>query len=92
MKRVVLLLMSDLAEDGCLGKTKFVAPHSPVKSLEISSKYCGVEAPDCHHEILRANLQLPFPQSRSEPTKPAVQQSRKLIVTSHLSSAGGLPG
>jgi hypothetical protein len=98
MKRLVicicvLFLMFDLAEDGCLGKVKFVAPHSPVKSLGVSYKHYRSETPDCHPEILRAHLQLPFPQFRSPPTNPVVvQQSRKIIFTSHLSSAGGLPG
>jgi hypothetical protein len=62
MKRLVLLilallLMMDFADDGCLGKSKFVSRHSAVKSLEVSSKHYGSEAPDCHNEILRANLQ-----------------------------------
>jgi hypothetical protein len=88
----VLFLMFDLAEDGCVGRAKFVSPQSPVESSEVSRKDYGSEAPDCHHEIRWANLQLPFPQFRSQPTKPLVQQSRKIVFISHLSSAGGLPG
>jgi hypothetical protein len=97
MKRLVMLicvfvLMFDLADDGCLGKAMFVAPHSPVKSLEVSSDHYGSEAPHCHHEILRANCQPLFSTPRGQPTNPVVKQSRKIIVTSHLSGAGGLPG
>jgi hypothetical protein len=98
MKRMVmficvLFLMLDMADDGCLGKAKFVNPPSPVKSLKVSCKHYGSGEPDCHHEILRANLQLPFPQFHSSPSNPFVsQQSRKIIFTSHLSGAGGLPG
>lgn len=96
MKRMVMLicilfLILDLADDGCLGKAKFVAPHSPVKSLEVSSNHYGSEAIDCHTEVLWGNFELPFPQSRGKPTKPVVQQSRRIIFTSHLCSAGGLP-
>jgi hypothetical protein len=98
MKRMVLLILvllltTDLADDGCLGKPKFVSPGSPVKSLEVSYKHYGSEAPDCHHEIPRAKVKLPWPQFRSPPSNPLVsQQSRKIIFISHLGSAGALPG
>ena len=97
MKRMVLLilallLLTDMPDDGCLGKARLVNSPSPAESLEVSFKHCGSEAPDCHNEILRANLQLPLPQCRSQPTNPVVRQSRKIVFTSHLSSAGGLPG
>jgi hypothetical protein len=88
----VLFLMLDLANDGSLGKAKFVNPPSPVKSLEVFSHYYGSEAPDCYQEILPSNPPLPFPQFRSQSTKPLVQQSRKIIFISYLNSAGGLPG
>jgi hypothetical protein len=88
----VLFLMLDLANDGSLGKAKFVIPPSPVKSLEVSSHYYGSEAPDCFQEILPSNPPLPFPQFLSQSTKPLVQQSRKITFISYLSSAGGLPG
>ena len=88
----VLFLMCDLAEDGCLGKAKFVSSHSSVKYVEVSSEYYGPAAPDYHHEILWAYLQVPHPQFPQLPKKfVVVQQSRKIIFTSHLSSAGGLP-
>jgi hypothetical protein len=89
----VLFLIFDLADDGCLGKAKFVSPGSPVESLKVAYKHYGSEAPDCHHEILRAKVQLPWPQFRSPPSNPWVSQpSRNIIFTSHRSSAGGLPG
>jgi hypothetical protein len=88
----VLFLVLDLADDACLGKAKFVSPHSPVISLYVSYKDYGSEAPDGHHEILGGKHQLRFPQFRSQPSKPFVQQRCKIIFTSYLSSAGGLPG
>jgi hypothetical protein len=97
MKRLVLLLlalllMADLADDSCLGKVKLVSPASPVKSLEVSAKHYGSEAPDCRNEIRQANLQPLFSQCPSQGTIPIDQQSRKIIFTSNLSSAGGLAG
>jgi hypothetical protein len=97
MKRMVmviciLILMCDLSDDGHLGNTKFLAPHSPVKSLEVSSNHdASSAAPGCHNEPLGANFQLFSPQSRGQPPNPVVSHTRKIIVTSHL-SAGGLPG
>jgi hypothetical protein len=87
----VLFLVFDLADDGCLGKARFINIPSPVKSLEVSYKHYGSEAPDCHHVIPQAKVKLPWPQSYSQFTKPVVQQSRKIVFTSLLSSAGGLP-
>jgi hypothetical protein len=97
MKRMVificvLFLMLDLADDGGLGRAKLVSPPSPVKSLEVSYEDYGSEAPDCQHEVLPSNFSFPFPQSHSQFTKPVVHKSHKIIFTSHLSSAGGLPG
>jgi hypothetical protein len=88
----VLFLLLDLADDGCLGKVKFVAPQSPGKYLEVSAKHYGPEAFDCHPEILPGDVRLTFPQSRGQPTKPLVPQSGKIVFVFHLSSAGGLPG
>jgi hypothetical protein len=96
MKRIVmpiciLILMCDLSADGYLGKAKSVSPLSPVKSLQVSSGHFGSGAPDSHHEILPANLHLPFSHCCGQPLKLFVQQSRKEIFTSNLSRAGGLP-
>ena len=96
MKRIVmpvciLILMSSLSADGHPGKAEFVSPLSPVKSLQVSSGHFGCGAPASHDEILPANLQLPLSHGCGQHLKPFVQQSRKEIFTSNLSSPGGLP-
>jgi hypothetical protein len=97
MKRMMLLILvlfftTGLAEDGCLGKAKFVAPQSPVKSLVVPANHYGSEEPDCRRQILWAGLQLHLPQFCSQSPKPLVQETRKIIFISYPSSAGASPG
>ena len=97
MKRSVMLicalvLVTDLSDDGRLGKATFVSPHSPVKSLEVSSDHYGSVEPDCHNELLRANFQYPSRQSLGQPVNPVVQHTRKIIHSCNVSSSGGIPG
>jgi hypothetical protein len=75
----VLFLMLDLADDGCLGRAKFVSPISPVKSLEVSYKDYGSKAHYWQHEILFSNLQFPLssiPQSTHRTPCSAKPQNR----------------
>jgi len=97
MKRTVMLicalvLVLDLSDDGRLGKATFVVPPSPVKSLEASPDHYGSAEPVCQGEQTPANFQHAPRPSPGQPVNHVVQHTRKIIISSHLSSAGGLPG
>jgi hypothetical protein len=95
MKRVVLLilallLLSDLAEDGSLGKATFVAPQSSAKTSltsplhECSGKvdsHCTL--PSDGGEISRLVL--------CHPVTFLVQPALKIIIYNHTGSSGGIP-
>jgi hypothetical protein len=97
MKRLVLLmcilaLIGDLTDNSHLGKTKFVAPVSPNKSLQVSSNRYGSELNDYQQDILQVNFKFPVPQPRGQPAKHVIQQIRKISFTSNRTSAGGTLG
>jgi len=97
MKRMILLicafvLVLDLSDDGRLGKATSVVTPSPVKSLQASPGHDGSAGPVCQAEQTLANLQYAPCQSPGQPLTRVVQHTRKLIISSHLTSAGGLPG
>ena len=97
MKRTVMLICAlvmvlDLSDDGRLGKATFAAPPSPVKSLEVSSDHYGSAEPVCPAEQTPANFQHAPRQSPGQPVFRFVQHTLKIIISSHLNSAGGLPG
>jgi hypothetical protein len=82
MKRTVLLictfvLLIDLAADGQLGKVRFVAPCSPVKSLNT--------APD-HHKLgqVESHVGIPPPNFLSAPRRPIRQTATQLVQTIHF--------
>ncbi len=87
-----LVLVLGLSDDGRFGQAKTVAPESPVKSLGVSSDYHGLTGPDCQDAPPRADFHCATCQALDQPLNPAVQHTRKIIISSHLSSAGGLPG
>jgi hypothetical protein len=95
MKRVVvfilaLLLLIDLAEDGCFGKATFVVPQSSAKTSLLAPLHdCSgkIESPStlpseggalCH---LRRVQRLTF----------LVQPALKIITCMHTGSSGGIP-
>jgi hypothetical protein len=96
MKRVVLLilvllLVIDLGEDGCLGKATFTAPASAAKTSLISPLLnCSGKVdspyplPSPGGEILRL---MPL-----QPVTLLVQPAFKIIIYNHIGSSGGLPG
>jgi hypothetical protein len=97
MQRMVILicaliLILDLADDGRLGKGMFTVPHSPVKSLEVYSDNHGAAESACQDALLRANFQFTSHQSSGQTITPVIQPICKILFSSHLSSAGGLPG
>jgi hypothetical protein len=96
VKRTVLLicalvLLLDLADDGYLGKVKYVAPDSPAKSLDFSVENHKSGTVDFHPDLLAANFPGTPCQSLSQPATPVVWTAVKIIVSSLLASSGGLP-
>jgi hypothetical protein len=88
----VIILLFDLAQDGCLGQAKFVALPTPVKSLvTFSSNHFDAD----HLNILAKPppalwLAVPLHLPAFYLT-PATPHSLKLIHFSYLTSFGGLP-
>jgi hypothetical protein len=97
MKRMIMLicalvLVLDLTDDGRLGKATSVVPHSPVKSLEVSSDHYGSVQPDCHNELPRGTSQCPSRSSLGKPVSRVVQHTLKIIHSCNPPSSGGIPG
>ena len=85
------VLLLDLADDGHLGQDRFIAPHSPLQSLDAAADHYGFGQADFQNELPRTNF-LGIPdQFPSLPATSVVQPRRKIIGFCHLSSAGGLP-
>jgi hypothetical protein len=95
MRRLIFLicavvLLFDLADDGCLGKIKFVASHNTAK--------CSVASPNptsgnSHFQVALApengrDLRQEF---SAQPAAVAVTPSCKINHPYHFGSSGGLP-
>lgn len=96
MKRMLvligaLLLMLDLADDGCLGKAKFVCPTAPIRSSVNSHQSDDLCKVDSSYELLPAvSWGIPR-QCESRPVTPRFHHTYKLIDYYHSGSSGGLP-
>jgi hypothetical protein len=86
-----LVLLLDLADDGHLGKVKFVAPLPAVKSLEAASENPESGKVDCQDELLLSIFLVRSCRSQSQPSTSLVRNIRKIIISFHPQSAGGLP-
>jgi hypothetical protein len=95
MKRVVLLilvllLVIDLGEDGCLGKATFVSPDSAAKTSLTSA------LDDCSGKV-DSPYTLPSPGGeishllQCQPVTLRVQPALKIIIYNHSGSSGGMP-
>jgi hypothetical protein len=96
MKRGVLLILAlllllDLADDGYLGKAKFVPPYSTAKTSLTS-------APQYDTGKIDSSGSLPSPDWRDmsgprhlQPVMPLVQLARKIITPCNNGSSGGIP-
>jgi hypothetical protein len=95
MKRIVLLilallLLSDLAEDGCLGKAKYVTPSSSAKTIDISHLHSDSGKVDNHYTLPSAGGEI-CPPMEFQPVTLAVQPALKIIIPNHNGSSGGIP-
>jgi hypothetical protein len=95
MKRVVLLLlvlllMIDLGEDGCLGKATFVAPQSTAKTSFTSPLHDSSGKVDSPYTLPsqggEISLLMPL-----QPLTLLVQPALKIIIYNHTGSSGGMP-
>jgi hypothetical protein len=97
MHRVVLLicaliLLDNLCDDGQLGKASYVAPSSPAQSLAVSGDHLNAGVADWHHLLVCVSCQSDSSESRAQTILPFDRQPCKLLIFSHYSTAGGLPG
>jgi hypothetical protein len=95
MKRVVLLilalvLLSDMAEDGCLGKAKFVGPASSAKTSHTSSLKDCTGRVDSLHSLQSPDGDLAPPRQLQQVTL-ELHPALKIVVVTHSGSSGGIP-
>ena len=96
MRRMVLLilallLMFDLAEDGCLGKAKFDLPYPSAKTSVTSPHHFDSGQVDFLHELASADLGGSPRHADTQAVTPCVQPTFKIIQCYYLSSSGGIP-
>jgi hypothetical protein len=96
MQRVVLLilvlfLLVDLAEDGCLGKVNFYIPNPSAKTSVTSCPDSDSSHTDFRYEFASTDVPESFRHGDTEPVTLLVPQTLQLIHCCHLSSSGGLP-
>jgi hypothetical protein len=97
MKRVVLLmlvllLLVDLAEDGCLGKVTFCLPCPSAKTTVTSFHDCpGSGQSDFGHEVASPNVPGRSRYGEARSLSLHVPPTLQIIRCCHLSSSGGIP-
>jgi hypothetical protein len=95
MKRGILLILAlllilDLAEDGCLGKAKLVDSQSSAETslssslLDCSGKVDPADAPPSQGGEISCLKQC-------QAVIPLVQSALKIIIYNHTGSSGGIP-
>jgi hypothetical protein len=88
---LVLLLMFDLAEDGCLGKATFNLPHPSAKTSVTSSHHSDSGQVDFRHELATADVPGSPRHADTQPLTLRVQPTLQIIHCCYLSSSGGIP-
>jgi hypothetical protein len=89
---LVLLLLVDLAEDGCLGKVNFYLPNPTAKTSVTSSDHPDSGQTDFRHEIASPDLPGSLHHGDSQPVTLRVLPTIQIIHCCHFSSSGGIPG
>ncbi len=88
---VALLLVLDLAEDGYLGRAKFVPPHSSAKtSLTSSPQFDSAKIDSSDLPPSQNWAKIPCPRQVQPVMQPA-QQSLKITTYCNNGSSGGMP-
>jgi hypothetical protein len=96
MKRLVvlifaLLLLFDLANDGCLGKASIVPPPSTAKASFTSPCLDSSDKAGFGDELLRPDSPGPPCRNRNQPIALGGQQTLRLIDSCHIASSGAIP-
>jgi hypothetical protein len=96
MRRLVLLLFAlllvlELADDGCPVHARFVSPQASVKIAVTAAQQGGADQPDSPGLPEGAAWRGPPGQGRNQPAVPGVRQTLKLIDCCQTGSSGGLP-
>jgi hypothetical protein len=89
---LVLLLMVDLAEDGCLGKaTPYLPCPSAKTSVASSHNHPGSGQTDFRHEPTSTDLSGSLRYGNTQPTNLLVPHTLQMMHCCHLGSSGAIP-
>jgi hypothetical protein len=88
---LVLLLMFDLAEDGCLGKATFDFYHPSAKTSVTTSDHPDSGQTDFQHELASIDLMGSPAHDDTQSVTLRVLPTLQIIHRCHLSSSGGIP-
>ena len=96
MKRGVLLILAvllliDLADDGCLGKAKFLPPHSSTKISLTFPLDCDSESVDTTYAPPASNRWEICGRKQFQAVLIGVQTTLKIITFCNNGSSGGIP-
>ena len=96
MKRIlllilVLLLLVDLAEDGCFGPATVDLPVALTKTSITTPHHAGSGQVDLRHEFAPANLWKPSCPANYQPATFRVQPTLKIIDYRNTGSSGAIP-
>jgi hypothetical protein len=96
MKRMVLLILAllllmDLAEDGCLGKAKVYLPHPSAKTTVTSSHHPGSVKTYFRHELASTDLPGSPRHGYARSVNLHFPPTLQIMHCCHLSSSGGNP-
>jgi predicted small lipoprotein YifL len=89
---LVLLLMIDLAEDGCLGKASAYLPCPSAKTtVKSSHQHPGSGQGDFGHELSTTNVSVRPCHGEAQPVGLHVSPILLIMHCCHLGSSGGIP-
>jgi hypothetical protein len=88
---LVLLLLVDLAEDGCLGKANFYLPTPSAKTSVTSCPHSDSGHNDFRHKLASINLPGSPLYDIAQPITLLVSHTLQIMHCCHLGSAGAIP-
>ncbi|OGP72529.1 MAG: hypothetical protein A2Y80_09850 [Deltaproteobacteria bacterium RBG_13_58_19] len=89
---LVLLLLMDVAEDGCLGKAKVYLPHPSAKTTFTSShNHPDFAQIDFRHKLAFTDLPGSRCHGNGQPVILRLPITLQIMHCCHLSSSGGIP-
>ena len=87
----MLLLLVDLAGDGCLGNPKFGPLQATIStSLSSGRHYSSLQA-DSPHLLVSRDWRDMFSPRQSQPVVATGQFAHKIITCCHIGGSGGIP-